>query len=261
MVDKMNEELVEQLKNMEGKVSFIYKDLSSREMISYQEDMKMKAASIIKIPIMVEVFRQIESGRLNKHQTYCLKEEDKRPSCGALNMMHAGVELTILDLCNLMIILSDNTATNILIGLMGMEQINHSMKDLGLHVTKVNRLLFDREASAKGIENYVSASEIAGLLEKMYQGTLVSKEASAKMLDILKQQRLNGKIPFHFVEKIEVAHKTGEDDGITHDVGIVYGKSPFLVCFLGNEVDVPAFERFMQDATLKLLQYTEENKI
>lgn len=252
----MKEKLLEQMNKLEGKVSFIYKELNSQETISYQEDMKMKAASIIKIPIMVEVFRQIDSGMLNKDQTHQLKEEDKRPSCGALNRMHEGIELTIQDLCNLMIILSDNTATNILIELMGMEQINHSMDEMGLHITRLNRLLFDREASAKGIENYICASEIAGLLEKMYQGTLVSKEASAEMIDILKQQRLNGKIPFHFVEKIEVAHKTGEDDGITHDVGIVYGEVPFLVCFLGNEVNVPKYERFIQDTTLELFQYS-----
>ena len=92
------------------------------------------------------------------------------------------------------------------------------------------------------------------MLKKMYHGTLVSETSSEKMLEILKNQRLNGKIPFHFTEKIDIAHKTGEDTGITHDVGILYGKEPLLMLFLGNEVDVPVYERFMQDTAWMLYQ-------
>ncbi len=74
------------------------------------------------------------------------------------------------------------------------------------------------------------------------------------MLRILKNQRLNGKISFFLHGRADIAHKTGEDDGITHDVGIVYAPQPFIVCFCGNEVEVPEFERFMQDVSLELMQ-------
>jgi beta-lactamase class A len=127
------------------------------------------------------------------------------------------------------------------------------MKKLGLKQTKLNRLLFDSEKAALGIENYISAGEIGFLLEKMYYGDLISPEASSEMLRILKNQRLNGKIPFFIHGNISVAHKTGEDDGITHDVAVVYAPQPFIVCFCGNEVDVPKYERLMQDITLKLI--------
>ena len=87
------------------------------------------------------------------------------------------------------------------------------------------------------------------LLEKLYQGEVVSAEASAQMLDILKDQRLNGKLPFFLhTMGVPVAHKTGEDDGITHDVGIIYAKEPMVCCFVGEHVDVPGYERLMQDA-------------
>jgi beta-lactamase class A len=167
--------------------------------------------------------------------------------------MHDDLQVTLEDLYTLMIILSDNTATNILIKHLGIEQINRTLHKLGLTHTKLNRLLFDSEQSALGIENYISAREIGNLLEEMYYGRLISQEASVQMLHILKKQRLNSKIPFLLPKNLEVAHKTGEDTGITHDVGIVFAKQPFIVCFCGNEVDVPLFERKMQDLTNQLL--------
>ena len=82
----------------------------------------------------------------------------------------------------------------------------------------------------------MGARDIGILLEKMYRGELISEAASAQMLDILKSQKLNGKMPFYLHEYgIPIAHKTGEDDGITHDVGIVLTDKPFIICFLTNE--------------------------
>lgn len=251
------DEIEKKLAKIKGKKSFYYKNLVNSETISIGEDIPMMAASVIKIPIMVETFRQIKAGRITKEQTYVLKETDKMPSCGALNRIHTGIELTIQDLYNLMIILSDNTATNILINILGREQINQSMEDLGYKTIRVNRYLFDKEASAKGIENYVSAIEIADMLEKMYAGCMVDKDSDQEMLEVLKEQRLNGKIPFRFVEKVPIAHKTGEDTGITHDVGIIFGKQPFIICCLGNEVNPPEYEKFMQDIAWELFKEQE----
>ncbi len=252
-------DILSRLDKIPGKKGFFYKNLVTGETIAIGEDLPMMAASVIKIPIMVEAFRQIKADKIQKDQIYTLKESDKRPSCGCLNRMHAGLEVTVADLYNLMIILSDNSATNILIDLLGREQINASMREMGYQTIAVNRLLFDREASARGIQNYVSAAEIADMLEKMYHGTLVDPASDAEMLDVLKEQRLNGKIPFHFVEKVTIAHKTGEDDGITHDVGIVYGKQHFILCCMGNEVNPPEYERFMQDIAWEL--YCEDEKV
>ena len=250
----MNDYLLKPLRSISGKVGFYYKNLITGETVSFQEDLPLQAASVIKIPILIEAFTRLENGTLHKSDLFTVKKEDKLPSCGALTYMHDGLEVTLEDLYTLMIILSDNTATNLLIKHLGMEQINETMQKLGCKQIKLNRLLFDSEKSALGIENYISAGDIAFLLEKMYLGELVSKEASAEMIRILKNQRLNGKIPFYIHGKADIAHKTGEDDGITHDVGIVYGKEPFIICFCGNEVDVPAYERLMQEITLDLFR-------
>jgi beta-lactamase class A len=253
----VKENLLKQLQKIPGKVGFYYKNLVTGEKITFQEDMPLQAASVIKIPILIEAFSRLEAGSIHKTDLFTIKREDKLPSCGALTYMHDGLQVTLEDLYTLMIILSDNTATNLLIKYLGMDQINSTMEELGCSHIKLNRYLFDSQKAALGIENYISAGDIAGLLEKMYRGELVSKEASAEMLRILKNQRLNGKIPFFIHGNADIAHKTGEDDGITHDVGIVYGKEPFILCFCGNEVDVPAYERLMQDVSLALFKEQE----
>lgn len=175
------------------------------------------------------------------------------PSCGALNRMHAGLEVTMRDLVELMIVLSDNSATNVLIDRLGIDKVNACLRAQGVQKSTLRRKLFDRAGHAAGIENTVTAREMGMLLEKMYYGELISPEASAQMLEILRNQKLNGKLPFFLKPRgIAVAHKTGEDDGITHDVGVVYAQRPFVVCMLSNETEVPAFERLIQDAALTL---------
>lgn len=245
----MKDKIIEQIKSVSGKVGFYYKNLVTGETMQHGTDIPLQAASVIKIPILIEAFKRMEAGTIHKTDLFTIRKEDKLPSCGALTYMHDGLQVTLEDLYTLMIILSDNSATNILIKEFGMDSINATMKDLGLKSTRLNRLLFDKEQSALGIQNYIATEEIAWILEKMYLGELVSESASAEMISILKKQRLNGKIPFFIHGKADIAHKTGEDDGITHDVSIVFAKQPFILCFCGNEVDVPVYERLMQDVS------------
>ena len=230
-----------------GEISVYGKDLVTDEKWAYEADVPLVAASVIKLPILVEAFRQARDGLLAMDEIFSIRPEQKMPSCGALTYLHDGLTVTLRDLCALMIILSDNTATNILIQRLGMENVNCGMRALGLQKSTLRRLLFDAEAAGRGLENTVTAWEMGQLLEMLYKGACVSPAADAEMLSILKDQRLNGKMPF-FLHGLKIAHKTGEDDGITHDVGIVYADHPLILCFASNHTDVPAFERFIQDA-------------
>ncbi len=255
----MKENILNQLRENPGKIGFYYKNLITGETWEWNASLPLLAASVIKIPVLTEAFFQFESGGAQKTEVFRIREEDKLPSCGALTYLHSGLEVTLEDLCTLMIILSDNTAANLLIKKFAIGTINQRMRELGLSVTTVNRLLFDAEEAAKGSENYISAAEIGFLLEQMYRGALVSPGASEQMLRILKNQRLNGKMPFLIPKKVTIAHKTGEDDGITHDVGIVYAPQPFVVCFCSNETDVPRFERTIQSVTKALYDMQTES--
>lgn len=236
------------LQSLPGEIGFSYFCPATGDQYAMQEELPLVAASVIKLPIMVEAFRQRESGQVDWQEEIVIRPEDKLPSCGALTYLHDGIRVTVGDLVTLMIILSDNTATNLLIDKLGMENINATCQALQLKGTKLNRKLFDAAQSAKGIENYVTAGDMCRLLAMLLGGKVVSPAASKEMLEILGNQRLNGKIPFYLHSRgIPVAHKTGEDDGITHDVGIILTPNPQIMCFLSNHTDVPAAERCMQD--------------
>ena len=240
-----------------GNVGLYYRALGQAREETHNPDLPLVAASVIKIPIMVTAFRDIAAGRLDENEIVTIKRADKMPSCGALTYMHDGLEVTLADLITLMIILSDNTATNLLIDLLTPDHVNRTMEDLNIPGIALRRRLFEPELSARGIQNTVTARGIGTLLERMATGTLLGKDVDGRMIDILLNQRLNGKLPFYLHGKgIRCAHKTGEDDDITHDVGIIYTERPFVLCMLSNGVDVPAFERLMQD-TARALAFGE----
>lgn len=245
---------LERIREMPGRVGFYYCPLGQSS-VEYQADLPLVAASVIKIPIMVEAFRSIQAGTLDPDESVEIRPEAKMPSCGALTYMHDGLKVSAMDLITLMIILSDNTATNLMIDRLGIDCVNQTMAELGIPGIRLRRKLFDAEKSRQGIENTVTARGIGELLARMAQGGLLGGEADRRMLGILMNQRLNGKLPFYLHSQgIRLAHKTGEDDGITHDVGVIFAKHPFVVCMLSNEVNVPRFERLIQDTALELCE-------
>jgi len=237
-----------------GDVGLYYRALGEEPVETHNPDLPLVAASVIKIPIMVTAFRDIAAGQLDENEIISIKHGDKMPSCGALTYMHDGLEVTLSDLITLMIILSDNTATNLLIDRLTPDHVNRTMEALGIPGIALRRRLFEPELSARGIQNTVTARGVGMLLERMATGTLLGKALDDRMIEILMNQRLNGKLPFFLhVKGIRCAHKTGEDDDITHDVGIIYSDRPFVLCMLSNNVDVPAFERLIQDTARALV--------
>ena len=243
----------ERIEQFPGDVGFYYDPLDGAAHREFGADKPLVAASVIKIPIMAAAFDAIRRGALDEHRLVEIRPEMKKPSCGALTYMHDGLQVTVLDLITLMIILSDNTATNLMIDILGVEPVNALMAAHDIPGICLRRKLFEPELSARGIQNTITARGVAALLKKIYENQLLGAPWDGRMLDILRNQRLNGKLPFYLHEQgIKLAHKTGEDDGITHDVGIVYAEKPFLICMLSNNVNVPAFERLMQETAAEL---------
>jgi len=253
--------ITSKLEALPGKIGFYYKNLVTGETWTYHPEEKMIAASVIKLFVMAEAFRQMEQGTLDKNHLVRIEKECCVPSCGAVKYMHDGLEVTVEDLYTLMIILSDNTATNYMIDMLGIDGVNECIRELGLEKTSLGRKMFDSEKAALGIQNYICAGDVGTFLEKLCHGEVVSEEASAEMIRILKDQRLNGKIPFFLHARDNrpaIAHKTGEDDGTTHDAAIVFANQPFVLVFCSNDTDVPAYERVMQDISLMLFRMNSE---
>lgn len=257
MKDIVRQGIEDRIRNLKGNIGICYYDFSTNKYLSMGNCDVFIASGIIKIPILIAAFNQIHKGLISKQDLIKIKKEDKIPSCGALSYLHDGIEVTIEDIYNLMIIISDNTATNILIKLLGMDNINGTINSMGYKNTVLNRLLFDEKAIKEGKENYYSLREVADMLYKMYKRHLISEQASREMEKIMIEQQRNQIIPYYFNEEIKVAHKTGEDDNIIHDVGIVLSGKPFMLCMGADNVDVRKAESAMRD--IALICYSNSN--
>ena len=247
--------ILSQLQDFPGRNACYYQNLCTGETVAWHADEPLLSASVIKLFILAAAFEQMEQGKLRRDEIFVLREADKVPPSGALYFLHEGVELTTMDLCRLMIVFSDNVATNLLCDKIGIPTIQDFMKRMGFEKSVLNRKMYDYESAAKGFQNYVTAEEVGRFFAMLYHGELVSAAASEEMLSILKDQQVNGKIPF-FLERLEdapeIAHKTGEDEGITNDAGIVFGKEPFILSLLGNSDNTAAYEMAIQKLALLL---------
>ena len=145
------------IRSFPGDVGFYYRVLGEEETVTHNPDLPLVAASVIKIPIMVTAFRDIAEGKLDPGETIAIAPGDKMPSCGALTFMHDGLEVTLLDLVTLMIVLSDNTATNLLIDRLTPDHVNQTMLALGIPGIDLRRKLFDMELFRRGIHNTVES--------------------------------------------------------------------------------------------------------
>ncbi len=243
-----HEAIAQRLARLPGHVGLYICDTATGESFAHQAEEPIEAASVIKLPVMVEAFCQFEAGELNPNELVEISKAQHLPSCGALTYLHEGIRVTWRDLVTLMIILSDNTATNILIDKLGIDRINADIARYGLVGTELNRKLFQPHLARQGIKNYVSAAGIGRLMHLLLEGKVVSEAASKEMLRIMGDQRLNGKMPFFLHDKgIRCAHKTGEDDGVTHDAGVILMEKPVIFVFLSEKTDVPRAERLLQD--------------
>lgn len=194
------------------------------------------SASMIKLVVAAAYLEQVAAGTLDLDATYTLQQTDLVGGTGSLAYLGAGAVVSYRELLTKMLSASDNTAANVLIRTVGMEAVNAEAVRLGLSATRLNRLMMDEEAMASGVENYTSADDCALLLKMVYEGTLVSPEASALVLRALEQQEDAGGVLAGLPAGVPFAHKTGALTSCRHDGGIVEGSHPFvLVVLCGGE--------------------------
>ncbi len=212
--------------NPQGRIAFCVIDLATGQSIGVNESTAMNPASVIKIPVMVETYAQERTGRFKLSDKIVLKKSQKVWGAGPLYSQPDGKSFQIQYLVECMIHYSDNTATKMLIEYLGKENINRTMRQIGLQKTVVGN---SDLLKAEGL-NYSCPKDMSLLLSKLSKGQVVSAKASREMLLILSQQKYRWGIPKPVPSDVLVANKTGTLNGIKHDCGVVLMKdSPYAI--------------------------------
>lgn len=218
-----------------GVIGVAVKNLETGEMFLINENLLFPQGSAIKIPILIEVIKQASEGKFKLTDKIKIEKKHQVGGSGVLKEFGDGTsELSIYDLAVLMITVSDNTATNILIDLVGMENVNKTLEKLGLKNTKLQRKMIRPDASARGEENLSTPIEAMKLMEMLYKGEVINKEISNQVIDILKKRKeanLNKYLP----TEIQIANKPGGIEGVTCEWGIVYlPRHPYVIIVMSN---------------------------
>ena len=217
--------------------------------LSIQGDRVFHAASTMKAPVLIEVYRQAAAGRFSLDDSLLVENDftsivDGSPfrigddSDDAL-YEHTGRSLPIRDLAERMITMSSNLATNLIIELVKADSVQRTMESMGARTMRVLRGVEDIKAFERGLNNTATASDLAVLLDAIRRNEAVSRAASEEMRDILLGQEFNEMIPAGLPGTARVAHKTGWITGITHDAAIVYPENapPYVLVILTEGFD------------------------
>ena len=229
----------------DGSYALYFKDLDQNINFTINEEIMFPAASIIKIPIMAEFYHQVDMGQLDKDMLINVEDDIRVGGAGILHELHSGIELSYKDLVLMMITLSDNTATNLLIDKLGMENINQYLSSYGFK-TRLKREMMDFTARNKGKENLTPPLEIGELLENIYKKQLkgISDISLAEMFDILTKQTIRDKMSFYIPEDKwkRVASKTGTLDKIEHDASIfALGDFNYILIIFSRDLPTNAY--------------------
>jgi len=220
---KLEARLANAADHLDGVLGYAIKDLSTGEMFLRLPDTVFPQASSIKLTVLLELMRQAQEGKLSLDEKHTLRRSDMTvgDTEPILTMLSDGtVTLTLRDLAKFMVVLSDNTATNILIDRLGMDNINAAVIRLGLKETKLRRHMIDLEAAKKGNENVSTPREMLTLLEKVNSGQALDAVHTKEYLDLL---RLPKDSEFHkaLPEDVSIADKPGTLEGVRCDTGLI----------------------------------------
>lgn len=224
-----------------GKVAVAVKHLDSGESFYLDEDEEMPTASLIKFMIMLEVYMQVSEGKVKLEDKLTLRKADMVPGSGILTYHFSdGATFSLRDATRLMIVYSDNTATNMVLDHIGLASTNKRLDSWGFPKTKLNAKVFlgaktslDKERTKKFGLASTTARETVMLLEKVHQGKVVSPEVCKEMLGHMKKCDDKLKLKRYLPESIAVAHKSGTVSDARTDCGIIYLPSgPVAICVL-----------------------------
>jgi len=240
--EKLGSKIEQVDRKLDGVMGVAIEDLTSGEHYSLHEDEVFAQASSIKITVLANLYLQAQQGKLKLTDLYTVQTSDLVADSDIMNGLTPGVtRITLRDLATMMVAVSDNSATNVLIDRVGMPNVNAMLDAVSLPHTRLRRKMMDLEAAKQGRENVSTPREMMNLLDAIYHGKLLNKEFTEdffKMLSTNKQSFIPRDLP----ADLRIANKPGELEAVRNDSGIVFVEGrPYVICvmtaFLSNERD------------------------
>lgn len=226
----LKEKLIKYLEQEDVKGAFAVKDLRNGEIITFNESEVVPSASLIKMFVLIKAFDLIREGSLSLTDEIEVKAGDI-VAFSVLEFL-APRKYMLEELLRLMIVYSDNTATNVLMDKLGIDQINEGIKKLGYRDSKLCRKMMDFKAAEEGRQNYTSVNEMFDLMDRLYSGNLLGSPYDEQMLEIMKGQADETMMRQELPDEIIIARKSGELDALDHDIAIVYtDKGDYIYVF------------------------------
>ena len=231
----LKQKIEEHLEKQEGTFAVWFSHLDQPELqLAINPDTVFHAASTMKTPVMIELFKQAEQGRFNLSDSVMIENRfhsivdssefqlDLDPNADDPYEAKVGNMATIYDLNHAMITYSSNIATNIIIQMVGAEETTQTMRELGAENIEVLRGVYDMKAFNRGLSNRTTARDLGIILSHIASGTAVSAEKDSMMIEIMKDQFYKDVLVAGLPDDVVVANKTGSIDGVEHDSAIVF---------------------------------------
>jgi beta-lactamase class A len=269
-LETLKEKIITELGKQEGVYAVAFKDLQTNEELLILENERFHAASTMKTPVMIEVFRQAHQGRFSLEDSIVIKNEFRSIVDGSSFSLDSaddsekelysliGQKKKIRDLVYDMIIVSSNLATNLVIELVDAKHVTKTMRVIGAKNIEVLRGVEDTKAFEKGLINSTTAYDLLVIFEQIAKKEMIAPEASEAMIRILLDQKFNEIIPAKLPKEVKVAHKTGSVTGVNHDSGIVFlpdGRKYVLVLLSKDVKDSEAGIKAMANVSEMLYKH------
>jgi beta-lactamase class A len=269
-IEDLKEQIAEKIRLQPGDFAVAFSDLQTGEDLFIHEHEPFHAASTMKTPVMIELYKQANAGKFSLSDSLLLKNEfrsivdstiyslDSADDSDSILYRHLGEKRRIGNLIYLMITRSSNLSTNLLVQLAGAKNVTATMEQLGAGEIKVLRGVEDKKAFEKGLNNMITAYGLMKMFEKMAREETVSGPATKDMIRILEDQTFNEIIPAKLPQHVKVAHKTGWFKGVNHDSGIVFlpgGKKYVLVLLSKNVPNDPAAVKALAEISEMIYRY------
>ena len=239
---KLEKSILDVDRNLDGVMGIALVDLTDGHRYLLHANDVFPQASSIKICVLAELYRQVQQGKLKLTDLYTVIASDLVQDSDIMSGLTPGVtRITLRDLATMMVAVSDNSATNVLIDRVGMDNVNALLSSQGLAQTRLRRKMMDVKAAAEGRENVSTPNEMMRLLEALYRGEVLNKEMTDDFFKVLSTHK-DSWIPRLLPDGLKIADKPGALEGVRNDSGVVFvANRPYVICvmttYLHNERD------------------------